>query len=237
MTFTISQEEAEKRLSDLDKRTLSERAERLATLGSIITSSINRKSPNLMHEYDIEARYSFINGTYRSCIFSCSAALDQIIRHEYITESSDPVKKIHELNSKKITFGQMIYKISKEIPSLVHLEPKFKWIKEARNTISVHPICIIDSRIDENTVNRQKTEYIKKILNLVDEPEKKRILAKKKTYQGRTIILKSVIENPTSEDADMYLTWDEHNRLVEPVALKAIQTLNAVLTDLYPADA
>lgn len=130
----------------------------------------------------------------------------------------------------------MINKISKEIPSLVHLESKFIWMKTARNTISVHPICIIDSRIDDDIVNRQKADYIKKIVELVDASERTRILADKITFQGQTIILKDVLDNPITEDAEMYLMWGEHNRLVEPVALKAYRTLATVLTDLYPAE-
>jgi len=55
---------------------------------------------------------------------------------------------------------------------------------------------------------RQKTDYIKKIIELLDEPERKRILAEKITYQGRTIFLKDVLNNPTTEDADMYLMLD-----------------------------
>ena len=236
MTFSISQEEAEKRLTENDKRTVTERAKRLVTLGGITISLVGRMVPNLMSAYHGEARDSFVNGSFRSCIFNCSVALDQIIRHELIAGDSNPVEKVLELESKKNTLGHMINKISKEIPSLVHLESKFRWMNEARNTISVHPICIIDSQIDSDIVNRQKADYIKKIIELLDEPERKRTLTQKITFQGRTIILKDVLENPKTEDADMYLMWDEHNRLVEPVALKANRTLNAVLTELYPAE-
>ncbi len=77
MAFNISQEEAEKRLTENDKRTVTERAKRLVTLGGITISLVGRMVPNLMSEYHSEARNSFINGNFRSCIFSCSAALDR----------------------------------------------------------------------------------------------------------------------------------------------------------------
>ncbi len=155
----------------------------MVTLGGITISLVGRMVPNLMSAYHGEARDSFVNGSFRSCIFNCSVALDQIIRHELIAGDSNPVEKVLELESKKNTLGHMINKISKEIPSLVHLESKFRWMNEARNTISVHPICIIDSQIDSDIVNRQKADYIKKIIELLDEPERKRTLTQKITFQ------------------------------------------------------
>lgn len=93
MAFIISQEEAEKRLTENDKRTVTERAKRLVALGGITINLVERMVPNLMSEYHREASDSFINGNYRNCIFSCSAALDQIIRHELIAGDDEPVKR------------------------------------------------------------------------------------------------------------------------------------------------
>ena len=234
MTFNINFEEMKKRLDDLDKRTLDERTERSVALGGVIISLVDRPFPNLMEEYRREARDSYVNGNYRSCIFNCSAVFDQIIRHEYIARESDPQKGLQ--NVERETLGSMINKYINDIPSLIHLKNEFSWMNKARNTISVHPICIINPDIDEHLTNIQKADYIQQILEMLDEPTRKKILRQELHYPDRSISLKSVLDDPTSIDAQLFFIWDEHNRLVKHVAYKAYKILIDVLIELFPAE-
>lgn len=83
-------EDALQTIKKLDDRTLNERATRLKELGIIGYSSVERSTSRRISDYSTEATMSNVDECFRSCIFCCSAAVDQIFRHEIIYKSKNP---------------------------------------------------------------------------------------------------------------------------------------------------
>jgi len=231
----VSLEEAIERIEKIDNSTREDRAKRLAELGTYTTSLVNRPVANLMGEYLEEASFSYINGNFRSCIFSCSAAIDQIFRHEIIQISNDYKGKRKEME--KLSFGQVIGKARKEkIQSLEAILSDARWVNDARNRVAVHPICVTAETLDDELSKELKVEYIKNILEICDEEIKEKILKKSIKYPNeKRITLREVIENPYSISAFEFWLWDPHNRIIEPIALESHRKTVRILLHLFPA--
>ncbi len=106
-------EKIKKELQEHDKKTLKERAERWQELPPISTDGRLFASKRDW-DYTGEASTSYIVGNYRSTIFSCACALEQILRYEYL---KIPSQKHEDMD--KYTFGGMIRKCSGgKVPSL-----------------------------------------------------------------------------------------------------------------------
>ena len=232
----VSLEGAIERLKKNDNRTLEDRAKRLAELGTYTISLVNRPVANLMNEYLEEASSSYVYGNFRSCIFSCSAVIDQIFRHEIIQNSNDYKGKRKEID--KLGFGQVIGKARKEkIQSLDAILCDAGWVNDARNRVAVHPICVTAETLDDELANELKVEYINNILEIADEQTKEKILSiSVKPPHEKRITLQEVLENPYSERASELLMWDPHNEIIEPIALEAYKRTVRILLHLFPAE-
>ncbi len=230
----VSLEEAIERIEKIDNRTREERAKRLAELGTYTISLVNRPVANLMGEYLEEASFSYVNGNFRSCIFSCSAAIDQIFRHEIIQISHDYKGKRKEID--ELSFGKVIGKGRKEkIPSLEAILYEAGWVNDARNRVAVHPICVTSETLDDELAKELKVEYIKNILEICDEEIKEKILKMIIKYPSeKRITLRKVIENPHSISAFELWLWDPHKRIIEPIALESYRKTVRILLHLFP---
>jgi len=225
-----------KRIENIDERSREERAQRLAKRGAYTISLVDRPVPNLMNEYLKEASYSYVYGNFRCCIFACSAAVDQIFRHEIIQKSQDLEKKLDEI--RKLPFGEIIRIAEKEgTESLVQIISDAWWINDARNRIAVHPLCLTAEELDEKLAYRRKIEHINDILTLSDKEDKEKILNEGIIYPDiKRITIKEVIENPYTPRASRLLMWDIQNRIIEPIALKAYRKTVKILLHLFPAN-
>ena len=234
--ISISLVDAIERIEKIDTSSREDRAKRLSKIGAYTISVFDRPVANLMDEYLKEASYSYVYGNFRSCIFACSAAIDQIFRHEIVQESNEYKRKLKQIN--KLTFGQIIGVARDE--NIVSLKPilgEADWIKEARNRIAVHPICITAETLDDELANELKVEYIKNILEICDEENKEKILKMSFKYPNeKRITLREVIENPYTISAFEYLLWDPHKRIIEPIALESHRKTVRILLHLFPAN-
>ena len=197
---------------------------------------VNRPVANLMGEYLEEASFSYINGNFRSSIFSCSAAIDQIFRHEIIQISKEYKEKRKEID--KLSFGQVIGQARKEkIQSLEAILNEAGWVNDARNRVAVHPICVTSETLDDELAKELKVEYIKNILEICDEEIKEKILKRSIIYPNeKRITLREVIENPDSISAFEFWLWDPHNRIIEPIALESYRKTERILLHLFPVN-
>lgn len=102
-------EDFKKQLREKDLDTLPHRALRLQKLDSLKIPLV----PTLrVFDYVREARSSFVNGCYRSCIICSSNAVEQSFAHKLIVTSEDWEKTYWELRVKERTFGRIINKTS-----------------------------------------------------------------------------------------------------------------------------
>ena len=98
-------EDALRTIRKLDERTENERASRLQEQGVMFWNAVERPTSQRMSDYSIEAAMSYVHECFRSCIFCCSAAVDQIFRHEIILESKNPEEMMDKLRGKP--FGKI----------------------------------------------------------------------------------------------------------------------------------
>ncbi len=234
--ISSSLEEAIERIEKLDNRTREDRAKRLSELGAFTISLVNRPVANLMGQYQEEASFSYDNGNFRSCIFSCAAVIDQIFRHEIIQISKDYKGNRKEID--ELSFGQVIGKARKEkIQSLEAILSDAGWVNDARNRVAVHPICVTSETLDDELANELKVEYINNILEIADEETKEKILnISVKPPHEKRIFLREVLKNPYSERASELLMWNPHNDIIQPIALEAYKRTVRILLHLFPAE-
>lgn len=158
-------EECAKQLQKSDKDTLERRAQRLKELEQIHTDA------RLFHsqkewDYAGEASDSYINGNFRSVIFCCACAVDQIFRYEYL---KTPGSRYEDL--KKCTFGQTIRKCKDtNIPRLAPFIAVAELLNCIRNEVSAHPLFVdfpVEADPEREVRNTLLREDIKMLLSLV----------------------------------------------------------------------
>ena len=126
-------ENAIRTIRKLDERTENERASRLQELGVMFWSSVEQPTSQRISDYSTEATMSYVNGCYRSCIFSCSAAVDQIFRHEIIHESKNPEETMKKIRRKP--FGK-IMPFAENVERMRRFLVGAEQLKNLRNKIS-----------------------------------------------------------------------------------------------------
>ena len=131
-------EDAIRTITELDERTAKERASRSQELGVMFSNAVERPTSQRMSDYSAEAIMSYVNGCFRSCIFCCSAAVDQIFRHEIIHESKNPKEEMDKLRGKP--FGTIIH-CAKNVERLQCFLGDARHLNKLRNNVAVHPLC------------------------------------------------------------------------------------------------
>jgi len=226
-----SLEECKETLRDLDARTLERRAERLQELEKIETDA-RRFSSQREWSYLTEATDVYINGHYRSAIFCCAFAVDQIFRYEYLKTAEGEYDDLENL-----TFWPLIRKCERQkVASLCPYIEEAKLLNDLRNKVATHPL-FIDVPIDSDLTRQMRGELICKdiaiLLDLVGRLDPSRRLKIESTVlrdgaKGVDYIFGEVISHPS----DLPSTIDGFWGLIEQEVLKflAKQARNIVKT-------
>jgi len=230
-------EECKKQLQKSDRDTLERRVQRLKELEQIHTDA------RLFHsqkewDYAGEASDSYINGNFRSVIFCCACAIDQIFRYEYL---KTPTNRYEDLE--KCTFGQTIHKCKgKNISRLAQFIAAAELLNRMRNEVSVHSLFIdfpAESDPERQVRSKLLREDIKKLLNLVESvsPElKKEIEATKLIGEvdGETYILGEAVNQRSEMPSSLDGFWGLIERdILKLLARKAWHILKIVAEGLY----
>lgn len=162
---TRSLEECKRILEKLDADTLERRAERLQELSKIETDA-RLFSSQREWDYAGEASDSYISGNYRSAIFCCACAVDQIFRYEYM---KGPGHRHKDIESGP--FGQTILKCKEQnITSLSPFIEQAELLRDVRNEVAAHPLFIdlpAESDPERQLTNELLLRGIANLLNLV----------------------------------------------------------------------
>jgi len=227
-------EDAVNTIRKLDKRTEKERASRLQELGVMSWSTVERPTSQRISDYSTEASMSYVNGCYRSCIFCCSATVDQIFRHEIILESKNPEEKMAKLRGKP--FGTII-RAAKNLERLQPFLSDAQQLNNLRNKVAVHPLCFWPFEDEDKIINEIIIQDIKNIIAAVDHEDAKKI---RQSFiireDGKKVILADVLCDPSTPEASDLLMWRIDNDVLKPLALKAFQKMAEVIEGLYPAE-
>lgn len=159
---TRSYEECKQTILKLDANTLDRRIERCQELEVIQTRFSFQKE----WDYAGEASDTYIAGNYRSAIFCCACAVDQIFRYEYMR---NPESRYDEIEG--LTFGQIIRLCKeKEVKSLLPLINQAFLLNDIRNDVATHPLFIdvpVESDPDRQLRDSLLLRDITKLLELV----------------------------------------------------------------------
>lgn len=241
-----------------DKKT--EEALRKSRSQRISHLKISNPLPSLrIDDYCEEARISFLNGCFRSCIICSAIAVELMLKHFLIFLSEDWEKTYWEVEIKKIRF----YEITKRLRNVnKKLDDSLKlaeWLRKARNEIVAHPFYIGNPfKVKEPGVLEPKEleqqiwackimlRDIRKLLQFVESSKRKEI--EEKTFnardeQGRIVEEFSVIDfleqrRPVRYDIFDFFYWRViHNELIEEIAFQAyvkmVKMMNALFSINY----
>jgi len=156
-------DERRKELQESDLRTLTRRAERWQELSPIRTDGRLFASQREW-DYAGEASESYIVGNYRSTVFCCACAVEQILKYEYLRI---PGHKYEDIDG--CTFGRMIKKCSeRKVSSLALYLKKAGTLNQIRNAVAAHPIFIDLPSISDADVSIRERLLLKDINRLTD---------------------------------------------------------------------
>ena len=232
-------EECIKDLKKSDENTRKERAKRLQELEKI---QIDGRLFSSQKEWDYagEASDSYINGNYRSTIFCCACAVDQILRYEYLKV---PGNRLEDLERHVRTFGQIIGRCKPtKVKSVSGLIKQAELLNQIRNRVAVHPL-FTDFPIRSDKDRQVRTELLLKgiveLLDLVgklDRDLKRNIESTKLVLEaeGKTYILGDVIKQQNNVEIAIhgFLILIE-DRLLRFLAIRAWSILKAISEKLY----
>lgn len=216
---TKSYEECKRILEKLDASTLERRIERFQELKGI---QMDGRLFSSQREWDYagEASDNYIAGNYRSAIFCCACAVDQIFRYEYMKLPLDQYDDIERL-----TFGQVIKECKKKkVESLLPFIIQAFLLNDIRNDVATHPLFIdvpIESDPERQLRNNLLLKDITKLLDLVGEinADLRREIESTKLIsevEDRTYVFGEVV----SQQSDMPFNLDGFWGLIENQILR-----------------
>jgi len=230
--------ECKKQLQKSDRDTLERRAQRLKELEQIYTDARLFYSQKEW-DYAGEASDSYINGNFRSVIFCCACAVDQIFRYEYLKTLGKKRYKDWE----KCTFGQTIRRCKdKNVSSLAQFIALAELLNLIRNEVSAHPLFVdfpVEADPERQVRNILLREDIKKLLGIVESinPKVKREIEGTKLIdkvRGEAYVLGDAITQRSEMPSSLDGFWGLIERdILRLLAKEAWHILKIVAEGLY----
>jgi len=186
-----------------------------------------------MSDYSTEATMSYVNGCFRSCIFCCSAAVDQIFRHEIIHESKNPEETMNKIKEKP--FGK-IMPFAENVERLQRFLEDARRLNRLRNKVAVHPLSFWPFYDDDAKVNEIIIQDLKNIIAAADAEDAEMIKQSFIIIDGKRVVLADVLRDSRTPEASDLLMWRIDNDVLKPLALKAFQKMAGIIEGLYPAE-
>lgn len=216
---TRSLEECKKMLEKNDRDTLARRAERCQELAQIQTDG-RLFSSQREWDYSGEASANYISGNYRSAIFCCACAVDQIFRYEYMKV---PGSKYGDVGGGP--FGKIIRKCKdRNVKSLRPFITRAELLNDMRNKVAAHPL-FVDLPTETYPERKVRNELLRRdiatLLSLVGkiDPERKHKIESTPLLheaEGKSHIFGEVI----TEQSEMPFGLDGFWALIERDILK-----------------
>ena len=234
---TKSYEECKQLLEKLDANTLERRTERCQELEGIQTDG---RLFSVQKEWDYagEASDNYIAGSYRSSIFCCACAVDQVFRYEYMKLPESNYKNI-----KGMTSGRVIRECKERNVGSLRPYMQLAFLSnDIRNNVATHPLFIdipTESDPDRQLRDRLLIEDITNLLELVGrvnsdiryEVESTKLISE---VEGRTYILGEVINHQSDMPFNLNGFWGLiENKVLRFLANQCWNIMKAILEGLY----
>jgi hypothetical protein len=196
-------------------------------------------------DYCDEAKRSYVNGCFRSCIICSSTAVELGLKHAMIFLSEDWEQTYWEIEVGKLRFYKIVERLGKMNRKLSGLLADAIWLRKARNEIVAHPIYIGNPFVMKKPgylefeepelqiwASKIMLRDISKLLWFVEPDKRKEIEEKKFTKkgdQGRILEEFSVMDyikqrKPVRYEPADFLRWRViQNELIGEIAFSSIQ--------------
>ena len=232
----------EKQLRKEDFETLVNRGLRLRKLDSFKIAVL----PTMrIYDYIEEAKTSYINRCFRSCIICSSIAVEQIFRHILTIASEDWEETYWRVEIGKMTFGDILREVkTRKIKALTKCIKDADWLRMVRNRIGAHPPYISDyfrlKKLDQLIwANKLMFRDIRKLLQSLEPQKRKEVEMEKITVKdswGKEIEstpFKDFLKDPTKIKIANYFDWFLiQNMLLEELAFEAYKKMVKIVNGL-----
>lgn len=225
-------------IEERDEIKKEKRTTRQFTLGSIVYSVMGKQPPHYLESYMDEARESYLEGAFRSCIFCCADAAEQIIKHELIRESEAPEEKLEWFEKERRGLGKLIGDAEEAEFLRKHIED-FEWLNGVRITIAVHPLYIgVHEGSDDPQTriwkNRTMIRSVRKTLEFLDGETREAVLESQLSVpaEGKTIKLGDMLTDPSSDHTFFWWRLLEED-VLEELALEAYGRMKKIVEGVY----
>ncbi|MCW4022949.1 MAG: hypothetical protein NWF02_07320 [Candidatus Bathyarchaeota archaeon] len=217
-----------------DSDTFDKRLKNFSYIFSIDSLVNLEKIPHAVDSFRNEARINFINGCYRSCIFSCASAVERAIKEELIISSLDPEETLWEFEIKRVPFGKLVDKTNRN-KKLKKIREEANFLRELRNEIAVHPLQIpkFPTATKNHIVltNMMMARSFKKMVKYLDKETRNEILNQKISTKDN-IILKEILQDPTTPKIEIIWSATQEN-LLELLAATAFAKMTLAIHRIY----
>lgn len=225
-----------KGFSELETSEMQSRLNRLLALDSIRTVEVY---PGLMPEsadsidpFVREAVEAYVNGLYRSCIFSCATAVNQILVEKLMEEKGHDLYSLSPL--REMTFGQVIGEAKKSL-TLHDIVEDADWLNRVRNRVAAHCCYLTAGRARSQEELQFEIETMiggaQALIDLLEPEDKARVESSTVTYKDRTITFGQALE--TKDRVGAEVVWCDLQFYVIPaLALEAYKRLYRVMERL-----
>ncbi len=230
-------EECKQLLEKMDTNTLERRTERYHELEGIQTDG-RLFSVQKEWDYSSEASDNYIAGSYRSSIFCCACAVDQVFKYEYMKHPESNYKII-----KHKTFGRVIKECKeRNIQSLLPYLKQAFLLNDIRNSVATHPLFIdipIVSDPEKQLRDRLLIEDIANLMELVgrlDSELRCEIESTELTSdaEGRTYIFGEVISHQSDIPFNLNGFWALiEDRILRFLANQCLYIMKTISEGLY----
>jgi len=205
-------------------------------------------------DYCDEAKRSFVNGCFRSCIICSATAVELALKHTLIFLSEDWEQTYWEIEVGKLSFYKIIKRLREMNRKLSGMLDDAIWLRRARNEIVAHPIYIGNpfTMKKPGHLEFQEPELqiwackimlrdISKLLQFVEREKRKEIEEKKfkKTEQGRILEEFSVMDyikqrKPVRYEPIDFMYWRAiQNELIEEIGFQAYRKMVSTINTLF----
>lgn len=240
-------EEAERIMKIRDERYFKHRKQRLIELGEVagtmrlrevstVTYNVGKAPPvHYLQRYIEEAEESFLGGNFRSCIFCCATAVEQVIKYELALSSVDFKTEIEEIENERWGLGKLIKRLegrpseNERISKLKKFLDSFYWINDARISIAVHPsYASVYKKEDTKEMkiwqNERMVYHINKILDLLNVglPE------------GVSTTFRELLKDPKSKQMPEVWYLFTSREVQQPLALETYRRMKEIIEGVYP---
>lgn len=251
-------EEAERTIKRRDKQYSKYRVQRLIELGKVagtvrlgevstVTYNTEKAPPiHYLQSYIEEAGESFLGGNFRSCIFCCAAAVEQVIKYELIKSSGDPKAEIRKIESRRLGLGKLVEILenrpsdNERILKLKKFLDSLDWINKARISIAVHPpYASVYDEDDTDEIKTWKNErmvyYINRILDLLSAQDHERVLDLNVGLpEGVSTTFRELLKDPKSKQMPEVWYLFTSREVQQPLALETYRRMKEIIEGVYP---